>query len=95
MPVDRRRHRDRTTRLTAILHGFGVGIGLKGYHRLTLARTMMERKLLGRRACPNLPGRIDLAWAACRAAGGFRMLGGLRKGDRTDAKNSRPAPRMR
>ncbi len=47
IPVDRRRHRDRETRLLAIAHGLiaAAETGLKEHDRLTLARTMMDRKL--------------------------------------------------
>lgn len=51
IPVDRRRHRDRDTRLLAVAHGLlaAAEIGLKEHDRLALARTLMERKLEGRR----------------------------------------------
>jgi hypothetical protein len=57
IPVDRRRHRDRETRLLAIAHGLiaAAEIGLKEHDRLALARTMMERKLEGRGASSKLP----------------------------------------
>ena len=47
IPVDRRRHRDRETRLLAITQGFlaAAEIGMKEHDRLTLAKTMMDRKL--------------------------------------------------
>lgn len=63
--VERRRHPDRNTRLSAILHGFGAAAeqGLKEHDRLTLARTVMERRLIGRRASSKLPGLIDLVIA--------------------------------
>jgi len=62
IPVDRRRHRDRDARLSAMLHAFGAAaeLGLKEHDRLRLAHTMMERKLAGRRASSNLPGLIEL-----------------------------------
>ncbi|WP_088396724.1 RHE_PE00001 family protein [Rhizobium esperanzae] len=65
IPVDRRRHRDRETRLLAIAHGFlaAAEIGLKEHDRLALARTMMERKLLGRRASSKLPELVELVMA--------------------------------
>jgi hypothetical protein len=49
--VDRRRHRDRETRLLAIAHGLlaTAEIGMKEHDRLALARKMFERKLEGRR----------------------------------------------
>jgi len=57
IPVDRRRHRDRETRLLAIAHGLiaAAEIGLKEHDRLTLAKTMMDRKLEGRRTSSKLP----------------------------------------
>lgn len=63
--VDRRRHRDRENRLVAITQGFiaAAEAGLKEHDRLALARTMMERKLQGRRASSKLPELIDLVMA--------------------------------
>ena len=65
IPVDRRRHRDRETRLLAIAHGLLAAAeqGLKEHDRLALARTMMERKLVGRRTSSKLPQMIELAMA--------------------------------
>lgn len=65
IPVDRRRHRDRETRLLAIAHGFlaAAQFGLKEHDRLALARTMMERKLVGRRTSSKLPKIIELVMA--------------------------------
>jgi hypothetical protein len=65
IPVDRRRHRDRETRLLAIAHGLlaAAEIGLKEHDRLTLAKTMMERKLEGRRASSKLPELVELVMA--------------------------------
>ncbi|UIK01701.1 DUF1612 and helix-turn-helix domain-containing protein (plasmid) [Rhizobium leguminosarum] len=65
IPVDRRRHRDRETRLLAIAHGFlaAAEIGIKEHDRLALARTMMERKLAGRRASSKLPELVELVMA--------------------------------
>jgi len=65
IPVDRRRHRDRETRLLAIAHGLlaAAEIGMKEHDRLTLARTMFERKLDGRRASSKLPGLVELVMA--------------------------------
>ncbi|WLP57432.1 RHE_PE00001 family protein [Agrobacterium fabrum] len=65
IPVDRRRHRDRETRLLAIAHGLlaAAEIGLKEHGRLALARTMFERKLEGRRTSSKLPELIDLVMA--------------------------------
>ncbi len=65
IPVDRRRHRDRETRLLAIAHGFlaAAEIGMKEHDRLTLAKTMMERKLEGRRTSSKLPELVELVMA--------------------------------
>ncbi|TWB45544.1 DNA binding protein with HTH domain [Rhizobium sp. ERR 922] len=64
-PVDRRRHRDRETRLLAIAHGFlaAAEIGMKEHDRLTLAKTMMDRKLDGRRTSSKLPELVELVMA--------------------------------
>lgn len=63
--IDRRPHRDRETRRLAIAHELlaTAEIGLKEHDRLALARTLMERKLVGRRASSNLPALIDLVTA--------------------------------
>ncbi|MBY5592826.1 DUF1612 and helix-turn-helix domain-containing protein [Rhizobium leguminosarum] len=65
VPVDRRRHRDRETRLLAMAHGLiaAAEIGLKEHDRLALARQMMERKLTGRRTSSKLPELVELAMA--------------------------------
>ncbi len=65
IPVDRRRHRDRETRLLAIAHGLlaAAEIGMKEHDRLALARKMMERRLVGRRTSSKLPELIDLVMA--------------------------------
>ncbi|KQT04583.1 hypothetical protein ASG42_23320 [Rhizobium sp. Leaf391] len=65
IPVDRRRHRDRETRLLAIAHGLIAAgeIGLKEHDRLTLAKTMMNRKLDGRRTSSKLPELVELVMA--------------------------------
>ncbi|TGR65549.1 DUF1612 domain-containing protein [bacterium M00.F.Ca.ET.194.01.1.1] len=65
IPVDRRRHRDRETGLLAIAHGLlaATEIGMKEHDRLTLAKTMMDRKLEGRRASSKLPELVDLVMA--------------------------------
>ncbi|CAN7627643.1 RHE_PE00001 family protein [Brucella pseudogrignonensis] len=63
--VERRRHRNFETRLLAGLDGLmaGVELGYKEHDRLLLARQMMERRLMGRRASSNLPGLIELVLA--------------------------------
>ena len=65
IPVDRRRHRDRETRLLAIVHGLlaAAEIGIKEHDRLTLAKTMMDRKLEGRRTSSKLPELVELVMA--------------------------------
>jgi hypothetical protein len=65
IPVDRRRHRDRETRLFAIAHGLiaAAELGLKEHDRLALARTMFERKLDGRRTSLKLPELVELVMA--------------------------------
>ncbi len=62
IPVDRRRHRHRETRLLAIANGMTTAAesGLKEHDRLALARQMMERKLSGRRATSRMPDLIEL-----------------------------------
>ncbi|WLE01016.1 RHE_PE00001 family protein (plasmid) [Agrobacterium leguminum] len=63
--VDRRRHRDRETRLLAIAHGLiaAAEIGMKEHDRLLLARTLFERKLDGRRTSSKLPELVELVLA--------------------------------
>ncbi|MDH7804604.1 MULTISPECIES: RHE_PE00001 family protein [unclassified Rhizobium] len=65
IPVDRRRHRDRETRLLAIVHSLiaAAEIGMKEHDRLALARKMMERKLDGRRTSSKLPELVELVMA--------------------------------
>ncbi len=62
IPVDRRRHRDRETRLLAVANGLlaAAEIGMKEHDRLTLAKTMMDRILEGRRTSSKLPELVDL-----------------------------------
>lgn len=65
IPVDRRRHRDRETRLLAIAHGLlaAAESGMREHDRLALARQMMERKLSGRRTSSKLPELVELVMA--------------------------------
>ena len=65
IPVDRRRHPDRETRMLAIAHGLlaAAELGLKEHDRLALARNMMERKLIGKRTSSKLPKMIELVMA--------------------------------
>lgn len=65
IPVDRRRHRDRVTRLLAISRALMIAAetGLKEHDRLVLARQMMMRKLEGRRTSSRLPELVELVMA--------------------------------
>jgi hypothetical protein len=45
------------------LIGAGVAIGMKEHYRLTLAKTMMDRKLEGRRTSSKLPELVELVMA--------------------------------
>lgn len=65
VPVDRRRHRDRETRLLAISRALTIAAqtGLKEHDRLVLARQMMMRKLEGRRTSSRLPELVELVMA--------------------------------
>ena len=59
---ERRRARDRTTRLVAYLDAMNVaaGMGIKDIDRLTLAKRQLERKALGKRSTSSLPVAIHL-----------------------------------
>ncbi|WP_435657103.1 RHE_PE00001 family protein [Brucella pituitosa] len=63
--VERRGHRNFETRLLASLEGLmaGIELGFKEHDRLLLARQLMERRLVGRRASSNLPSLIELVLA--------------------------------
>ncbi|MHC1550644.1 RHE_PE00001 family protein [Phyllobacterium sp. K27] len=63
VPRDRRRAKDRGTRLIAFLGAVEAAsiANLKEIERLGLARIQMERKLKDRRSTSSLPGMIDLA----------------------------------
>lgn len=63
--VERRWHRARDIRLLGIVNSViaAVEFGLREHDRLALARTMMERRLVGRRSSSNLPGLIQLVMA--------------------------------
>ncbi|ENN83778.1 hypothetical protein RHSP_40918 (plasmid) [Rhizobium freirei PRF 81] len=65
IPVDRRRQRDREVRMLAIARGLKAAaeIGMKEHDRLALAKTMMDRKLEGRRASSKLPELVELVMA--------------------------------
>jgi hypothetical protein len=65
IPVDRRRHRDRETRMLAISRALIIAAetGLKEHDRLVLARQMMMRKLEGRRTSSRLPELVELVLA--------------------------------
>ncbi|RWJ74641.1 MAG: DUF1612 domain-containing protein [Mesorhizobium sp.] len=60
---ERRRHRDRTTRLLAFLDAVSeaAALGLKEHDRLVLAQEQMLRRLKGRRGHSKLPRLIDYA----------------------------------
>ncbi|ASY65123.1 hypothetical protein SJ05684_b41410 (plasmid) [Sinorhizobium sojae CCBAU 05684] len=59
---DRRRSKDRLTRLHAFLEALAAtaDLGLKELDRLSLARTQMEIRIRDRRSNSNLPGLIEL-----------------------------------
>ncbi|MCA1491537.1 DUF1612 and helix-turn-helix domain-containing protein [Ensifer sp. NBAIM29] len=59
---DRRRSKDRLTRLNAFLDAMAAtaDLGLKELDRLSLARTQMEIRIKDRRSNSNLPGLIEL-----------------------------------
>ncbi len=65
IPVDRRRHRDRETRLLAIAQALiaAAELGMKEHDRLALARTMFQRKLEKRRTSSKLPELVELVMA--------------------------------
>ncbi|MCZ8158585.1 MAG: RHE_PE00001 family protein [Rhizobiaceae bacterium] len=65
IPVDRRRHRDRETRLLVVLRALTIAAetGLQEHDRLVLARQMMMRKLEGRRTSSRLPELVELVMA--------------------------------
>src|SRR3954470_8347542 len=65
VPLERRRNRDRATRLVAFLEAvtLGAGQGIKDHDRWRLARGLLERKLSGRRKHSKLPALIDLVLA--------------------------------
>jgi hypothetical protein len=62
VPRERRRSRDRTTRLSAYLDAMSAasGVGMKDIDRLTLAKRQLERRAVGRRSTSSLPAAIDL-----------------------------------
>jgi hypothetical protein len=73
IPVERRRHRHRDTRLAALTHALiaTAELGLKEHDRLTLARQMMERRLIGRRTSSKLPNLIELVMSRPLATSGM------------------------
>ena len=62
IPRERRRARDRTTRLVAFLDAMSAAAaaGMKDIDRLTLAKRRLERKALDKRSTSSLPCAIDL-----------------------------------
>ena len=65
IPRDRRRARDPTTKLVAILDGFAEAAkrGMQEHDRWLLARRQLDRKLVGRRSNSSLPALADLVVA--------------------------------
>ncbi len=59
---ERRRSKDRLTRLTGFLEAMSAAaeLGMNELDRLSLARTQMEMRVRDRRSNSNLPGLIDL-----------------------------------
>ena len=62
---DRRRARDSTTKLVALLDGFAEAArrGMKEHDRWMLARRQLDRRLVGRRSNSSLPALADLVVA--------------------------------
>ncbi|WP_404406931.1 RHE_PE00001 family protein [Pelagibacterium halotolerans] len=62
VPRERRRARDRVSRLVAYLDAMSAaaGIGMKDIDRLTLAKRQLERKTLDKRSTSSLPVAIEL-----------------------------------
>src|SRR5271166_4409538 len=62
---DRRRARDSTTKLVALLDGFAEAAkwGMKEHDRWLLARRQLDRRLIGRRSNSSLPALADLVIA--------------------------------
>ena len=62
IPRERRRGRDRTTRLVAFLDAMtaAAAAGIKDIDRLTLAKHQLERRAVGKRSTSSLPVAIDL-----------------------------------
>lgn len=61
MPRERRRARDRTTRLIAFLNAMRAAAvaGMKDIDRLTLAKRQLERRVVGKRSTSSLPVAIE------------------------------------
>lgn len=61
IPFERRRTRDPTTRLVVALEAMAAAarIGLEAHDRWLMARTVLMRKLAGRRSSSHLPALID------------------------------------
>ncbi|WP_150526631.1 RHE_PE00001 family protein [Roseibium sediminis] len=62
MPRERRRARDRSTRLIAFLDAMRAAAiaGMKDIDRLTLAKHQLERRAVGKRSNSSLPAAIEL-----------------------------------
>ncbi len=61
LPYERRRMRDPATRLVVALEAMTAGAqaGLKAHDRWLIARTVLSRKLVGRRSSSRLPALVD------------------------------------
>jgi len=77
---DRRRARDSTTKLVALLDAFAEAArwGMKEHDRWLLARRQLDRRLVGRRSNSSLPALADLVVARS----GHRSQPGDRDADR-------------
>lgn len=92
--VDRRRHRDRETRLLVIAQGLiaAAEIGIKEHDRVALAKTIMEQKLEGRRTSSKLPKLIELVMARPLVSAGMgHPVGSYRRRWRKHMTPTHPA----
>ena len=73
VPRERRRSRDRTTRLAAFLAAITAGAeaGMQDHDRWLLARRRLEGKLKGRRSSSRLPALVDFILARPIASAGM------------------------
>lgn len=65
IPRERRRSRDRTTRLVAFLDAMSAAAaaGMKDIDRLTLVKRQLERRVMGKRSTSSLPIAVDLLFS--------------------------------